>query len=304
MKHLSLLFLLIFISVYPNALLHAESKDGNFYRIIKSNFLPPKSYVGDVVELRLTVETAEGKRIKLPARYSSSDRIKIKNIRIQPHSDSLTTVRIYFISYQTGTQALPVISLGDIALKNIQIYTNSLLTELKNSRFRGVKEQVVFPGTIARIVGVVLTVVLLPFILLFLFFKVKLWIQIITAERKRKKPYRVARVSLKKLKSNMENTKVKSFFTELSIIIRKYLQQRMELPFLSLTTDEIKKALIIKLNNESAVSKLTDILYRSDLIKFGGRKINHSEVAMYPDMVEKLIDDIEYFMEREVNVEP
>jgi len=304
MKHLSAILMLIFISVYPEAVIYAESIEVVSYKILKSNFLPPKAYVGDTVELRLTVETAGGGEIKLPARFVSTDSIKIKDIKVQPHSESLVIVRIYFISYQTGTQVLPEIILGDIDFKNIQVYTNSLLTELKNSKFRGIKEQAVFPGTTLRIIGITLALVLLPFIFLFLYIKIRLWIKVITAERKRKRPYRTVETNLKRLVGNMEKVTVKEFFIELSVIIRKYLQQKMQLPFLSYTTDEIKNALETELKNKSAVLELTDMLYRSDLIKFGGRKINRSEMPKYIDSVQKIIDSIERVTEEEADVEP
>ncbi|NOY08804.1 MAG: hypothetical protein GXP33_08170 [Spirochaetes bacterium] len=283
--------------------IYADTGSDSSFLILNSNFLPPKSYVGDVVELRMVIKTLNGKKPAAPARYKSSDSLQIKNIRVVGHSANQFTLHIYFVSYQTGTQLLPVIESGDIRLDNIQIYTSSLLNELTNARFRGVKGQVILPGTNIKIAAVILLILLLPFVIIFLIIKVKSWIKILKRERKRKRPYRVIILGLKKLNERLDQIKVKEFFIEASADIKKYMEERLGMPFLSLTTEEIKKQLIKEMDDTSLVSELVDILHRSDLVKFGGKRMKRSDMEIYLKRITVLIKGIETLLENADNVE-
>ncbi len=296
------LFTVVFSLLVLPAVYADRGSDSNFL-ILSSNFLPPESYVGDVVELRMVIKTLNGKKQAVPARHESSDSLQIKNISVESHSGNQFTLHIYFVSYQTGTQLLPVIELGDIRLDNIQIYTSSLLNELTNVRFRGVRGQVLLPGTNIKIITVILLILLFPFVMLFLIIRVKSWIKILKRERKRKKPYRRITLDLKKLHERLDQIKVKEFFIEVSADIKKYLEQRFGIPFLSLTTEEIKKQLIKEMNDTSLVSELVDILHRSDLVKFGGKRMNRSDMEIYLKRITALIKGIETSLENADNVE-
>ncbi len=73
-----------------------------------------------------------------------------------------------------------------------------------------------------------------------------------------------------------QSGKIKDYQSELSEIIRRYTENRFNFIALELATDEILKALKIRLNAEQLVNIRT-LLQRADLAKFAKSKPNNSE---------------------------
>ncbi len=66
----------------------------------------------------------------------------------------------------------------------------------------------------------------------------------------------------------LEKGQLKLFFTQMSDILRRYLEGRYYLSALEETTAEIMRDLKAQLTNESIRQDLLDVLVMSDLVKF------------------------------------
>ena len=109
-------------------------------------------------------------------------------------------------------------------------------------------------------------------------------------------PYEQAKTALKDLdeKQYFVNHKIKSFYSELTFILRRYLDEKVYSQSLESTTDELLEALrglrnnkIISLNDDS-LKNIESILRRADLVKFA-----KSEPAFETIRYDKNIIDIE-----------
>ncbi|HEY9116010.1 MAG TPA: hypothetical protein VIN10_15040 [Bacteroidales bacterium] len=65
-----------------------------------------------------------------------------------------------------------------------------------------------------------------------------------------------------------QNGKVKEYHTQLTDIVREYLENRFHFEALEMTTDEILEEIANQKVNKEAASKLTGILQLADLVKF------------------------------------
>jgi hypothetical protein len=85
-----------------------------------------------------------------------------------------------------------------------------------------------------------------------------------------KPAHEIAFIKLEKLSSSAYhlNGEIKMFYSELSLILRTYLEDRYRIPALENTTDEILFALQPRVLAESTRNRLQEILSVADLVKF------------------------------------
>jgi len=84
-------------------------------------------------------------------------------------------------------------------------------------------------------------------------------------------PYELALQELEKLRTKKlwQQGKVKEYHTELTDVLRKYIEERFFVPALESTTFEIVEGLTEKGNCQKAsVDKLNELLVRADMVKF------------------------------------
>ncbi|MFM7015271.1 MAG: BatD family protein [Bacteroidota bacterium] len=83
-------------------------------------------------------------------------------------------------------------------------------------------------------------------------------------------PYEVAMMAFEQLKSNQfwQNGEVKKYYSELTEIVRMYIQNRWMIPALEYTSDEILEHAFIKQLNANEHEKLVYLLRLADLVKF------------------------------------
>jgi hypothetical protein len=98
------------------------------YEILQTVSLPPRSYVGDRVELRIRLRTLVSASVQAPEKPPQSEWIDIDTVEVIPAGDAYE-VRIVYASFHPGTQTLPPIQLKDVRLENLKIYTNSVVAE-------------------------------------------------------------------------------------------------------------------------------------------------------------------------------
>jgi len=107
-------------------------------------------------------------------------------------------------------------------------------------------------------------------------------------------PYEIAYEALEALnkKNYIEDGKIKEYFTELSFIIRNYLEKRFNLRAPEMTTQEF----LLSVKDNSKLTKehkrlLKEFLSRSDLVKFAKYGPTQTEIDSSFDSAKKLVDE-------------
>lgn len=113
-------------------------------------------------------------------------------------------------------------------------------------------------------------------------------------------PYKQAKLALEKLdeQTYFEHQKVKEFYSELTFILRKYLNEKVYDQALESTTEE----LIVRLNilkdakeiliNKETIANIQGTLQRADLVKFAKSKPDFEIARMDKHVIEKEIDHV------------
>ncbi|NNK39399.1 MAG: hypothetical protein HKP45_01960, partial [Winogradskyella sp.] len=113
-------------------------------------------------------------------------------------------------------------------------------------------------------------------------------------------PYDRAKLALKKLDESqyLIRSEVKEFYSELTLIIRKYLDEKVYDRAMESTTDELIQRLnLLKDANEiplssSTIKNLETILKRADLVKFAKSKPDTALAEMDKSTIDKEIDAV------------
>ena len=102
MRAVALTVLLLFLAVWP---VFAQAA------LMEAIFLPPRFFVGDRVELRLTYDLPGGVTVEPPAQLPDHDWIEFRSIEVQDRRASggpgELRVRIFFIPFFPGETVLP-----------------------------------------------------------------------------------------------------------------------------------------------------------------------------------------------------
>ena len=113
-------------------------------------------------------------------------------------------------------------------------------------------------------------------------------------------PYRRAKLALDKLdeQSYFEDQKVKEFYSELTLILRKYLNEKVYDQSLESTTDELVQRLSalrdskhVSINKET-IKNIQATLRRADLVKFAKSKPDFEIARMDKHVIDKEIDHV------------
>ena len=113
-------------------------------------------------------------------------------------------------------------------------------------------------------------------------------------------PYEEAINKLHQLDKKLlwQNNKVKEYYSELTEIVRNYIERELEIPALESTTDELVKILIDSNNSESistskeTIKKLKYLLTEADLVKFAKSKPLSGEIEMNRKDTEEIVNNL------------
>ncbi len=212
--------------------------------------------------------------------------------------DPIDTVKNYLIKkyiltgFDSGAYYIPQ---QQIFIKNQAYLTDSLLinvatvpvdtTKIKKFPIKSIKgEPYVFDDFKAYIWWIILAVIILGVILYFVFKKKKE----ITEEEMilALPPYEEAMERFHKLDNKLlwQNNKTKQYYSELTEIIRIYIEKELKVPALENTTDEIIEALKdfsdaeTIVTSKETIKKLKELLQEADLVKFAKSKPLANEI--------------------------
>ena len=261
------------------------------YTSEKVVFLPQDFYVGDLVEMRLVVIPDPGVSVAMPEGYPDSYWVKIENAVII-EGDGEYELRVFLRSYAPGIRTLPAIQFGEVLLRDIRIQTKSVLGD-EALPFSPPAEQLLLPGTryyIALIVGFVF---LLPVFFIFFWTKLRRGVRAYLHERRQKRPYRKLLRSLKELRTGIQETKGRLFYTDLIDVLRLYLAAKGSIDYVSATVREASAMIDEDFPGLPDNSDLISLLLFADEVKFGGRRVMTQRKEDDINLVEKAASGIE-----------
>jgi len=281
MRRSGFLLLLIFLVSY--------SLSGQV-EVKRTVFIPPEYYMGDPVELRLQIELDDYELLTVPSDIVAYEWVDIKDVQvIQKDRDAEIIVK--FTSFSPGTRALPEMDFGPFELSDFKIYTNSLVEEGEND-LKGLRPQVMIPGSRLYFFLLALGVFVLPYIFYFLMKFLIRYIIILTRKYHSSRPYRNLSRILKKIDVNLEKTSVRDFFITLSDALRVYLTARTGFDCKSATTSEISTLHGFGLD-QGLWDRLVAVLKRGDMVKFGGEQLSLLQMKENLDFIVSLCSEIE-----------
>jgi hypothetical protein len=261
------------------------------YEIEQTVFLPPRSYVGDRVELRIRLRTIGDASIQTPEKPPQSEWIDIDTVEVIPAGDAYE-VRIVFASFHPGTQALPPLQLGDVRLEGIRIHTNSVVTEGQSS-FEGPRGQVMLPSTRIMLGIAVAAVIALPLLVFQVggFFRRR--VSGLVQQYRERQPYRKLTRTLKRLRADAEEMNGRQFYIELSDALRIYLAERYNRRYIAATTFEVRRLLFNNLSDDERIERVSALFQQSDRIKFGRENSDAAQRLRDLEETEALVELLE-----------
>ena len=295
MRALALAVFLLFLAAWPVVAQAA---------LVESVFLPPRFFVGDRVELRLTYDVPAGMAVEPPAHLPVHAWVEFHNIEVQDRRSAdgsgEVRVRIFFTPFSSGDTVFPPLPLGDLDTGELLVTTQSVLQLEHDETLREPRRQLNLPLTWLRLLVLVVIGIGAPVAVFFLLrYGIQGFVRIREA-RIRRLPYLHVRKSLNQLAAGRSSMEGKSFFIILSLTIRRYLSERLSRPLMSVTTGEIKKELRVAGLEDSVSERIHEVLKTADLIKFSGKRANRREMERSLQAVDRIVEQVE---ERTTHVE-
>ena len=266
-------------------------------RVEKQIFLPPDFYVGDNVEMRLSLYPEPGMRMLPPEEVPVANWIDIHDVRVKQEG-SRWDVQINFTSYAPGTRTLPAMQLGDVVLNDVKLHTKSILQE-RGLDFFGIKGQLYLPGTRLAIGLAVLVLFFGPVFVLSFAGRVTKGVKRFVSIKTGRRPHKRFMRTLKELREKHMQMSSRRFYIVLSEELRHYLSSRTKEDFISLTSSELRAQLWKTLPSDSTeqVEALVRMMQQSDEIKFGGLNASKKQREEDLEMVISAAKDIEVYIE-------
>ena len=246
------------------------------YQQLNAKFLPPDYYVGDTVDLQFTLRTSKNYDLQIPESLPDPGWVEILSLKMEKTGqDTLITIR--FIPFYPGTRTLPPFNLGDLVLRDIKIYTSSVISADADRELAGLRPNLIIPGT--RITGAVIFSVLLslPILFILLFRVVRTRTGAFIRSYRLNLPYRKFLRLMKKVRQSLNDMSDKEFFNIYAGGMKDYLSTRFQQDFSTLTTKEMEVVFRRSSLTESVYLTMLNLFHRMDRVKFAGEDMGFKE---------------------------
>lgn len=244
------------------------TRAGAEVRLEDIEFIPPVFFVGDSVELRITLEADNPAAVTVPEVLPNAEWVEIRDVHVEYGADRVTVTAV-FTPFAAGTRTLPNLSLGALQLNAIKVPTQSVLPAAHEGARRP-RGQLVLPGTrmaLALILGFLASA---PFGVYagsrfvwgcFVRFRDVFLIH---------RPARRLQKVMKRLKAGAASESAAAWFSQLTDGLRSYLSERTGRDCRSSTTAEIGKMHEFS-SSECPAGRLLAVLHNGDMVKFAGQ---------------------------------
>ena len=279
--------------------------NGEIYSLETMSFIPPMYYIGDEVELRISIIIPENLQIKEPENKIEKKWVEINKVSItlvrKREDKKIYDVNIFFRAFKPGKLFLPKLDLGSLSLSDIEINTLSVLEKDKITKLRPLRGQLVLPHTWFKI-GLIFAFIILTAILILVFFKFSFkGFNFFNSLNKRNVPRRKLLKDLENLKTNIQDIKPRDFFIKISDTFKEYLSARLSIPVYTSTTYEISHLTYYNVLEKEISGEIVNLFSFSDLVKFGDKYPSRKDME---DIITKIIFLSHSIEEEKKNVEP
>lgn len=257
------LWLILFFFL-PGSFLSAQDE----FTIKRIVFLPPTFYVGDIVELRVTLEAEPGKLIKQPAGLPELSWIRFDDMALKLEGQE-AELRIRFSTFFPGTRALPDLQLGDISLSGIKIHTDSVITQ-ENNTLAGPRQQLLLPGTMFYLIALLSAVIVLPVVVIPLFRRLRASLLTSLHRQREGRIYRRFQKEIHNMENQIDSVDSRTFYIRLTDGLRHYLSGRTGKDFITTTSREIRENLRKTFKDTALNNLVVSIFVSGDVVKFSG----------------------------------
>lgn len=233
--------------------------------ITESVFVPPVFYVGDQVELRLTLLLPEGKSLLPPLNLPTQSWVLIRDVQVR-RDPPFERVTVKFVPFAPGVKTLPPLVLGDLTLDGVKISTNSLLGKDAPSELQPPREQLLLPHTELVVFLIFLVVIVLPLLVWrFLPPAAGLW-KALGRRSDRHRAWRQLVKDLRRLQARAMAAPGPEFYTEFSALVRTYLGGRFERDFGTSTAAEVRQ--MLQSLPPAWAAQWVQLIHRADVVRF------------------------------------
>lgn len=241
------------------------------YTIEALRFLPPEFYVGQPVELRITLKVPESVPVAAPETLPEAEWITLRDLEVLRKGD-ITDIRILFISFQPGLKNLFPLDLEGISLEPIKVHTLSVL-DAESPDFQDPAGPRLLPGTLFLLGTTLALLLTVPVAVITLIPGIKQRITALLLRRRRKKPYERLKKALNRLSGAEEPTQLDEFYSLLLREFRGYLAFRGGKEFLSATAGEVEGCFQRLMPDFVYANELIGMFRRGDEVRFGGASV-------------------------------
>ncbi len=222
--------------------------------------------------------------------------------KVEEGENRLMRQKLTLMSFDSGYQQIPMVQMAAVSGKDtfpqstqpigIEVYTMAVDT---SKAFMPIIEPldapVVFRELLPYLVVALLLIAIAVFIVWYRGYKAKKEAENFVEQKPRILPQILARQRLRELEAAKlwQQGDVKTYFSELSNILREYLENRYRILALESTTDEILSDLLSTRFSQKFQTDLQVFLETADLAKFAKHKPTAEDCQSAMENVEKLI---------------
>jgi hypothetical protein len=234
-----------------------------------TEFDPPEFTVGEEVCITVILSHDQPMNILVPSVFPVSAEWVIEQVVINQPSNYKTRIDVFFRSFVPGSGELPPVDLGEWTLPGFVIFTNPVLGE-SDIELKSLRAQVLLPGTRLYLAVILVSLMVAPFVMIFLGRFLKKQSLFLYRKFKIRRPFFRLNRLLRKLEASEETLEAKDFYIHLTDGIKKYLTEKLHRDFNSATTLEIAEAEYL-VRHQVNLKDLVKLLKKSDLVKFAGK---------------------------------
>jgi hypothetical protein len=222
-------------------------------------FVPPTSYVGDLVEVRLTLLLPEGKTLLPPLSLPNQPWVLVRDVQVR-HEPPFERVTVKYVPFAPGVKVLPPLVLGDVTLDGIRISTNSLLG----------RDQLLVSHTELFVFLAFFVLIILPLAVWRLVGPLSHFFRDLRRRTDRRQASRQLHRDLKKLQSKVLALSGPEFYQQFSRLVRTYLGNRFGRDFQTLTASEVR-GLLVPLP-VAWTEEWVRLVHRADVVRFAAEE--------------------------------
>jgi len=266
------------------------------YRITQTVTLPQTSYVGDRVEVRVSIRPSGAVSITEPESLPEAPWAEFHDLRVFPQGNEYE-LRVVLTPYQPGTLTLPAMDLGGIEVRELNLHVSSVL-DGADTEPAPPHRQAVLPYTRIMVAGAAAVLLLVPFGA----FAAARWgrkrLERILAGYRSGKPYRRILKALRALEGRIEELDPRSFYIELLHELRAYFSEKLDRDLMSATSSEIGSHLRRLISRAEDREELIQLFHSADLVKFASRSSRLGERREHLAVLRRVLETVEHDAQR------